>query len=431
MRYIPYLYLNGKNELDCKLAGNTILYIPPTPTPTSTPAILDYSGSTFNYDFQNFRTYPGTGNILYDVSGNGNNGTIVSGGTYQGSSSPYYYSMTTGSSITTNVSGNGNYCSFLYGGWFKVNSTGTAIIFMQKGYDGGGWPYVVGLQIGINSSNQIYAYFKNVIQSVSPNIITSSAIMIPGYWYNIMAYYNYNLPGCYLYVNGVQDPNVPGFTQPNLAATNETFHIGGLTSGTGIGNSSPFDFGEVIEYQSQPYNSIAASTIVPYNYNQKLRFYSIAPTPTPTPTPTSTPTVGVSIKYVVTVVGFPGSTDNLNYSGLNVTNSVGLPTASITSFGTPDNGSSHTGTTVSGFTSPTTANFTASRTACRTSGTITYSSAYTLSINVNGVQVATYNGPSAGTLTTTCSSPRTQSHTLSGISIKNGDSVVIYWNDNG
>lgn len=412
MRYIPYLYLNGKNELDCKLAGNTILYIPPTPTPTSTPAILDYSGSTFNYDFQNFRTYPGSGNILYDVSGNGNNGTIISGGTYQGSSSPYYYSMTTGSSITTNVSGNGHYCSFLYGGWFKVNSTGNAISFMYKQDS---------LNIGITSGNTIYAKFTNILGT--GNTITSSATMIPNYWYNIMAYYNYALPGCYLYVNGVQDPNVPGFFQPDLNNPTGTFGIGS--------GQLPFDFGEVIEYQSYPYGNIAASTIVPYNYNQKLRFYSIAPTPTPTPTPTSTPTVGVSIKYVVTVVGFPGSTDNLNYSGLNVTNSIGLPTASIASFGTPDNGSSHTGTTVSGFTSATTSNFTASRTACRTSGTITYSSAYTLSITVNGVQKATYNGASAGTLTTSCSSPRTQSHTLAGISIKNGDSVVIYWTDNG
>lgn len=45
---------------------------------TSGPAIID-SGIVLHLDIANIRSYPGTGTIWSDLSGNGNNGTLVNG----------------------------------------------------------------------------------------------------------------------------------------------------------------------------------------------------------------------------------------------------------------------------------------------------------------------------------------------------------------
>jgi hypothetical protein len=252
----------------------------PTITPTSTPAVLNYAGGKFDYDFQNFRTYPGTGLIFKDVTNSGNNATLITGATYQGSVSPYYYNMD--STYATSLFNPGNYYGYLYGGWFKVETTGVANVFMKKGD---------GLELGITSGNTIYAYFENILGT---NRTLTAENMEPGYWYYIMAYYDYNLTGqLYLYVNGLLVSELPLNTfQPNLAGTGTPFIIG---------NGSPtqsFQLGEA-ECYAQAFGGINnVPTIIAYNLNQKSQFYTIRPTPTPTPsiTPTNTP-IPLDVKF--------------------------------------------------------------------------------------------------------------------------------------
>lgn len=263
----------------------------PTVTPTTTPAVLNYNGGKFDYDFQNFRTYPGTGLTFKDVTNSGNDATLITGATYQGSVSPYYYNMD--STYATSLYNPPNYYGYLYGGWFKVETTGVANVFMKKGD---------GLELGITSGNTIYAFFQNVVDQTRT---LTAENMIPGYWYYIMAYYDYNLTGVpYLYVNGILQAEGPswGISNPNLKGTGTPFILG-----NGAATQS-FQLGEA-ECYAQFYGGIAnVPTIVSYNMSQKSQFYTIRPTPTPTPTNTPTASPAPIILQYNYSVGSLGNT---------------------------------------------------------------------------------------------------------------------------
>jgi hypothetical protein len=62
--------------------------ITPTPTATAVPSIP--TGSLFYYDPGNISSYPGSGSILYDLSGNGRNATINTGITWTSGSAAYF-----------------------------------------------------------------------------------------------------------------------------------------------------------------------------------------------------------------------------------------------------------------------------------------------------------------------------------------------------
>jgi len=63
----------------------------PTPTPTPTPTIQPLpTGSLFYYDPGNIASYPGSGSILYDLSGNGRHANINTGITWVSGSAAYF-----------------------------------------------------------------------------------------------------------------------------------------------------------------------------------------------------------------------------------------------------------------------------------------------------------------------------------------------------
>jgi hypothetical protein len=61
----------------------------PTPTPTPTPDPLP-TGSLFYYDPGNISSYPGSGSVLYDLSGNGRHANINTGITWVSGSASYF-----------------------------------------------------------------------------------------------------------------------------------------------------------------------------------------------------------------------------------------------------------------------------------------------------------------------------------------------------
>ena len=62
----------------------------PTPTPSPTPIPFPVSGSLFYYDPGNISSYPGSGSVLYDLSGNGRNANINTGITWVSGSAAYF-----------------------------------------------------------------------------------------------------------------------------------------------------------------------------------------------------------------------------------------------------------------------------------------------------------------------------------------------------
>jgi hypothetical protein len=61
----------------------------PTPTPSPTPLPIT-SGSLFFYDPGNINSYPGSGSVLYDLSGNGRHANINTGITWVSGSAAYF-----------------------------------------------------------------------------------------------------------------------------------------------------------------------------------------------------------------------------------------------------------------------------------------------------------------------------------------------------
>jgi hypothetical protein len=62
----------------------------PTPTPSPTPLPFPVTGSLFYYDPGNISSYPGSGSVLYDLSGNGRNANINTGITWVSGSAAYF-----------------------------------------------------------------------------------------------------------------------------------------------------------------------------------------------------------------------------------------------------------------------------------------------------------------------------------------------------
>lgn len=64
----------------------------PTATPTPTPTISPFpiTGSLFYYDPGNIASYPGSGSVLYDISGNGRHANINTGITWVSGSAAYF-----------------------------------------------------------------------------------------------------------------------------------------------------------------------------------------------------------------------------------------------------------------------------------------------------------------------------------------------------
>ena len=168
------------------------------------------SGLTFSFDAYDSTSYPGTGNIWYDISGNNRNMTIspqvitpgqtdngaawntsggikrfgfgVDGG-YGGNS---YGGFSYSPSITSGLT---------FGGWAKTNTSG-AYTFV-KGADGiyGGWD----MQFSLGSTSVGMVILNTSYQGVglSGNISLSNNT-----WYYIVGQYIHNV-GLKIYVNGV------------------------------------------------------------------------------------------------------------------------------------------------------------------------------------------------------------------------------------
>jgi hypothetical protein len=62
----------------------------PTPTPSPTPLPFPVSGSLFYYDPGNISSYPGSGSVLYDLSGNNRTANINTGITWVSGSAAYF-----------------------------------------------------------------------------------------------------------------------------------------------------------------------------------------------------------------------------------------------------------------------------------------------------------------------------------------------------
>ena len=234
------------------------------------PSIVT-SGCVANLDASLPASYPLVLNNWYDLSGNGNTGTL-SGATYSSSSygnllfvssSSNYISFTSTSNIP---SGNSNYTIST---WFNPSSLGT------KGLVGWG---------NYGTTNQVNSFrlsATGLVNSWQGNDLSVTTSLSTSTWYNAVA--NFNGTTREIWVNGVSaGSDTP--TSHNVTTTSN------LT--IGVTNNTEYFDGSIGEVQI--FNRALTSTEIVQNYNALLPRYNntytdpcITPvycTPTPTPT---------------------------------------------------------------------------------------------------------------------------------------------------
>jgi hypothetical protein len=137
------------------------------------------NGLVLYLDAANTKSYPGSGTNWIDLSGNGNNGTLV-GATFSNSNSGIISLNGVDNYISVPDSISWNFTtSVTVECWIYINSYGPGgVMFMhqQNGTDVGGFEFW-------SQNNNLIRFNKNS----SENIITSSAVFSTGRWNHVVA----------------------------------------------------------------------------------------------------------------------------------------------------------------------------------------------------------------------------------------------------
>lgn len=141
------------------------------------------------YDFGNIVCYPGSGTTIYDLSGNGNNGTMGSGTSYSANNSGIVTLSGSGSGITTSYKIPGSARSHSY--WVYFTTLSHASGYQLSGtQESGAYTY-----IGIQNGGAMYYYMGS---STGGSIATS---LVSNTWYNLCQTMS-SSGAVTLYVNG-------------------------------------------------------------------------------------------------------------------------------------------------------------------------------------------------------------------------------------
>jgi hypothetical protein len=207
-------------------------------TPPLFPSLVT-SGLGFSYDAYDSTSYPGTGNILYDISGNNRNMTLLQAVLPAGSITnsnigwqstgikSFIFNYPVGGSSGSNSYGRvplttTDSLSYTFGGWVQ-NVSGGAYTF-QKGMDSiyGGW--AITLSVGDNSVG------LTIINASSQGVsLAGNTTLINNQWYYIIGQYIHN-SGLKIFVNGslvnsmsqgatqISLRNSPGWTISGIAS---------------------------------------------------------------------------------------------------------------------------------------------------------------------------------------------------------------------
>jgi hypothetical protein len=181
---------------------------------------ISTDGLVLCLDAGNTKSYPGSGTTWTDLSGNGNNGTLVNGVGYSGSDGGSLSFDGSNDYITvSNVQPSTN--DFTISVWvYKFNNTSNDYIW-DFGSNGGT------LSSGTSVSGYGFRYY-NVTLGTSSNMYTQGTIPDINKWYNVSITRNSGTST--MYVNGSLITSSSGDTH-NISST--TLYIGRYGGGTG------------------------------------------------------------------------------------------------------------------------------------------------------------------------------------------------------
>ena len=214
-------------------------------------SIVVTDGLQVYLDAANARSYSGSGNSIYDLSGTGNTSALVNGPTYN--SSNLGSIVLDGTNDYINVNSLANilpYTSYTKTAYFYVTSFSTANNIISGGFSG---QHAFWLQ----ASNKLYAGHNGAWTTVTGNTTLSLNT-----WYFGAVTYS-NSTGWKLYLNGRED----GTSADTTTFTgNQEIVIGAYSTGN--------NFTGRISYV-QVYNRALTATEILQNYNATKRRYGL------------------------------------------------------------------------------------------------------------------------------------------------------------
>jgi hypothetical protein len=202
-------------------------------------------------DAANTRSYSGSGNTVYDISGSGNTSALTNGPTFSSSNLGSF--VLDGTNDYINVNSLANilpYTAYTKIAYFYVTSFSTANNIISGGYSG---QHAFWLQV----SNKLYAGHNGAWSTVTGNTTLSLNT-----WYFGAVTYN-NVTGWKLYLNGREDGTSSDTTTFN---GNQEIVIGAY----GAGNYFTGRISNV-----QVYNRALSATEIVQNYNATKKRYGL------------------------------------------------------------------------------------------------------------------------------------------------------------
>jgi hypothetical protein len=253
----------------------------PTPTPTSTDAPTvchTTSNLILNYDPSDSISYPGSGASVYDLSGNGLDGT----GSNLSHSSPYFVFNGTNSQIevTDNSLLEPSSGDWSMEAWLRVSANQSGVIIGK--FDNGGGSQDVSYSIRISSSGSLFAQLGS---GVGGSYVNSASYQTSrNIWYHVAyVWKNGSTKTLETYINGSSIGSV-NHSLGSLLNTTNNLYIGSYNNG----EYSQYFNGRIGAVRL--YNTALSTEEITQNYNCGVNYFSDQTT-TPTPTITSTPTV--------------------------------------------------------------------------------------------------------------------------------------------
>jgi hypothetical protein len=204
-------------------------------------------GLVLALDAANDKSYPGTGNVWTDLSGNGNNGTLVNGPTFNSDNlgSIQFDGIDDYSTLPTNLLIHDTGNPFTFSIWFKTSSTGIILGQQNTSTPNNAGSYVPGIYVGTNGLLYTSCFWGGSIanQSVSSSSVNNNN------WNNITVSF---LSGSQIsYLNGTAYTTLTK-TQTNYSSTYYYF----LGTGRGVSWTS---------FPTSPYFNGRISNIFYYN----------------------------------------------------------------------------------------------------------------------------------------------------------------------
>lgn len=226
-------------------------------------------GLVLALDAANTKSYPGSGTVWNDLSGNGNNGTLINGPTFDSGNggSIVFDGVDDHTLLPTNYFSFPSLNTFTISLWFKSSQTTGGTLFGQQNTanpsSATGWVPVI--YLNTNGSIRVEPFWTSSIN----NTIVSSSGLNNNIWYNIVTTFNSGTNQ--LYVDGSYITQRTGLTLTSFTST--YYYIvgagfaGGRSLGTNYfnGNISNFIF----------YNRALSAAEVAQNYNATKSRYGL------------------------------------------------------------------------------------------------------------------------------------------------------------